>query len=64
MFPQMKEALQRTVSQNVLFIAGAIAGVLLVAGFLGYGTLLATLPGLVVVTLLGSLLLWVSTAGE
>ncbi|WP_380676464.1 hypothetical protein [Salinigranum sp. GCM10025319] len=36
-----------------LFVAGSIAGVLLVAGFLGYGNFAATLPGVVVVVLIG-----------
>ena len=36
-----------------LFVVGAIAGVLFVAGFLGYGNVAVTLPGVVVLVLIG-----------
>ena len=36
-----------------LFVVGAIAGALFVAGFLGYGNFAVTLPGVVVLVLIG-----------
>jgi hypothetical protein len=37
------------------FAVGVVAGVLSVVGFLGYGDFVATLPGIVVLVLVGSL---------
>lgn len=44
----LRDALHRQQAQDALFVLGAVAGFLFVAGFAGYGTLAATTPGAVV----------------
>ena len=55
----MSRPLDRVLSsqplRDGLFVVGAIAGVLFVAGFLGYGNFAATIPGVVVLVLIALL---------
>jgi hypothetical protein len=41
--------------RDALFVVGAVAGLLFVAGFLGYGNFATTLPGVVSLVLVGYL---------
>jgi hypothetical protein len=54
----LREALHSQQAQDALFVLGAVAGFLSVAGFTGYGNFAATIPGAVVLVLTGSLGLW------
>lgn len=49
----LDRALSSRQLRDALFVVGAIAGVLFVAGFLGYGNFALTLPGVVVLVLIG-----------
>jgi hypothetical protein len=51
----LRDALHSQQTQDALFVLGAIAGFLFVAGFAGYGNVAATIPGAVVLVLTGYL---------
>lgn len=51
----LSDALHSQQVQDALFIVGSIAGFLVVSGFLGYGNIATTLPGLVLLGFAGYL---------
>ncbi|WP_318568261.1 hypothetical protein [Salinigranum marinum] len=56
----LSDALHGQQLRDALFVLGATGGFLFVAGFLGYGNFATTLPGVVLLVLIGSLGFWLS----
>ena len=51
----LSDTLHNQQFRDALFVLGAIGGLLFAAGFLGYGNFATTLPGVVVLVLVGYL---------